>query len=77
MTAAPETLAPDDEIAYALNLMAIGGFRHVPIVRDDNTVLGIVSIRDVQRHVTEHFEKVILNLPPRPLGTGPARRHGG
>jgi CBS domain-containing protein len=32
MTASPRTLAPDDPVAFAINWMAIEGFRNVPIV---------------------------------------------
>ena len=34
MTRNPETLSPEDPLAYALNKMYIGGFRHVPIISD-------------------------------------------
>jgi CBS domain-containing protein len=42
MTANPATLAPEDKTIDALRLMAEGGFRHVPLVRDGRPV-GIVS----------------------------------
>src|SRR3989304_928455 len=32
MTRDPETLSLDDPIAYAMQLMSVGGFRHVPLV---------------------------------------------
>src|SRR5206468_4355328 len=32
MTPDPEVLAMEDPIAYALNKMSVGGFRHVPLV---------------------------------------------
>src|SRR5437899_238874 len=33
MTANPETLTEQDTVAYALNKMSIGGYRHLPIVK--------------------------------------------
>jgi CBS domain-containing protein len=42
MTNNPATMAPDRKTIDALRLMAEGGFRHVPVVRDGE-VLGIVS----------------------------------
>jgi len=42
MTANPATLAPGNKTIDALRLMAEGGFRHVPVVRDGKPV-GIVS----------------------------------
>jgi CBS domain-containing protein len=42
MTGNPATLAPGNKTIDALRLMAEGGFRHVPVVRDGKPV-GIVS----------------------------------
>jgi CBS domain-containing protein len=42
MTPDPATLAPESKTIDALRLMAEGGFRHVPVVRDGRPV-GIVS----------------------------------
>lgn len=50
MTPDPVVLRPDDSIAVALNKMAVGGFRHIPLV-DGGRVSGIVSARDVFRHI--------------------------
>ena len=55
MTLNPETLTPQDSIAYALNKMAVGGFRHIPIVTP-NDPPAIISIRDIIRYITEHVE---------------------
>src|SRR6185295_9682010 len=32
MTPDPEALSPEHKVAYALNKMVVGGYRHVPIV---------------------------------------------
>ncbi len=58
MTHTPETLAPDDKIAFALHKMDLGGYRHVPLVEGDQ-VQGVISVRDILRYVTEQ----ILNAP--------------
>jgi CBS domain-containing protein len=46
MTPRPITLSPEHSIRYALNEMAVGGFRHIPLIRNCQAV-GIVSARDV------------------------------
>src|SRR5690242_5653349 len=51
MTKDPRTLRPRDGIAFAINWMAIEGFRNVPIVDDDGSVLGVLTIWDVMRHL--------------------------
>lgn len=66
MTPNPECLRLEDEVAYALNAMAVGGYRHVPILDHQDRLRGIISIRDIHRAITRHFEREILNLPPRP-----------
>ncbi|HEY7522805.1 MAG TPA: CBS domain-containing protein [Candidatus Limnocylindrales bacterium] len=50
MTRDPVVLRAGDTIAVAIHKMAVGGFRHVPIV-DGDRPLGVVSARDVFRHV--------------------------
>jgi CBS domain-containing protein len=50
MTSDPVVLRPDDSIAVAINKMAVGGFRHIPLVVDGHAT-GIVSARDVFRHI--------------------------
>ena len=51
MTRDPVVLRHDDTIAVAINKMAVGGFRHIPIVEDGRPT-GVVTARDVFRHLT-------------------------
>jgi CBS domain-containing protein len=46
MTPDPVVLRDDDMMAYALNKMGDGGFRHIPVVRDGELV-GMVTIHDI------------------------------
>ena len=55
MTPEPTALKPSDPINRALHLMAIHGFRHVPLVDEDDRPVGIVSLRDIIRFMEEHF----------------------
>jgi CBS domain-containing protein len=48
MTADPMTVPPDTPIQEALNTMLERGFRHLPVV-DGESILGIVSMRDLTR----------------------------
>lgn len=52
MTRDPVVLRHDDTIAVAINKMAVGGFRHIPIV-DEGRPTGVVSARDVFHHLAE------------------------
>jgi len=49
MTAAPKTLRPRDPVAFAINWMAIEGFRNVPIVDDAGAIRGVLTVWDVMR----------------------------
>lgn len=66
MTPAPETLRPKDSVAYALNWMTAGGYRHVPLVDDGGRPVGVVSAADVLAFLVELCPEEILNLPPEP-----------
>ena len=54
MTPKPVVLDEDSTIAYAINAMSVGGYRHLPVLREDQ-VVGIVSIKDVLRYLHEHL----------------------
>jgi len=58
MTPKPRTLGPDDSVAFAINWMAVEGFRNVPIVDDGGTPLGVLTIWDVMRHLDEMFAEI-------------------
>ncbi len=53
MTPNPVAVKPDLPIAHALHLMSVYGFRHLPLVDEDNRPTGIISFRDVVRHLRD------------------------
>ena len=52
MTPDPVVLRADDSVAVAINKMAVGGFRHIPLVEDGHPT-GIVTARDVFHRIAE------------------------
>ena len=64
MTPKPDVLMLSDPIAYALNRMAAGGYRHVPLVDEHHCPIGFLSVRDVVDHLADYYSNEILNLPP-------------
>ena len=50
MTPDPVVLRREDTLAVAIHKMAVGEFRHIPIV-DDGRPIGVVSAADVFRHL--------------------------
>jgi len=66
MTPDPEALTMADELAWVLNLMAVGGFRHVPIVDEHHRPIAVFSVKHIVERLVEFFPNEVLNLPPRP-----------
>jgi len=66
MTRNPETLTPEDPIAFAMQLMSVGGFRHIPLVDAQRRPVGILSVKDIVDYLVEHFPREVLNIPPEP-----------
>ena len=58
MTPGPQTLGPDDDVVFAINWMAIEGFRNVPIVDHRGRVLGVLTVWDVMRHLEDFFDEI-------------------
>ncbi len=52
MTTDPVVLREDDTVAVAIHKMALGGFRHIPLV-DGGRPTGIVTARDVFHRIAE------------------------
>jgi predicted transcriptional regulator len=76
MTSAPQSLMEDDEIAYVLNNMHIGGYRHIPIVNENEEPIAMMSIKDVVGWILDHFPNEIANMTGEPY-RGEKSRDGG
>jgi CBS domain-containing protein len=76
MTPNPEVLEPKDSLAFALNKMSVGRFRHVPVVDGKGKPIGMLSIRDIVDFVVEIIPEEILNLPPDPKYAMPRQVDG-
>ena len=51
MTRNPETVTPDDTLAFALHKMDVGGYRHLPVLHEGKPA-AVISVRDLLRHIT-------------------------
>ena len=54
MTPMPGTLEAENKIVFAVHKMAIGRYRHIPIVEGDRPV-GMISIRDILCYAEEQM----------------------
>ncbi len=62
----PVTLHETDTVATAIRKMSQGGYRHLPVVDDENRPLGLLKVRGIVHFLVEHFPNAIYNLPPEP-----------
>ncbi len=56
MTHNPTILSEEDTLAVALNKMSVGGYRHIPILKNGQPV-GVISVRDVLKYLAKLFPK--------------------
>jgi CBS domain-containing protein len=59
MTPSPESLCANDPIAFALNRMHLGHYRHIPLIVSDGErgyPVGVVSSKDILNHVATFLE---------------------
>lgn len=66
MTPYPMVIRPADSLAEAMRRLTEGRRRHLPIVDERGTVLGLMSIRDILSYIASRFPEDMMNLPPDP-----------
>ena len=47
MTPNPQSLDADAKIAFAVRMMNLGGYRHIPVLNDNGQPTGVISVRDI------------------------------
>jgi len=77
MTRSPETLRPEDRIAWALHMMHVGGYRNVPLTDAEGKPVGLVSVKDIVAFIVDLFPAAVLNLPPDPHRAPDSDTSGG
>jgi predicted transcriptional regulator len=63
MTPDPVVLRGSDNAAVAIHKMAVGAFRHVPLVEDGGRPTGVVSSRDLFRHIVAYLGRAGAGSP--------------
>lgn len=62
MTAEPHSAQMTTTIAFALTMMSQGGFRHIPIVDDENIPVGIISVKDIVDYLVHSVNKDLMSF---------------
>lgn len=65
LTRAPRTIASNRTIAEAVFLMQQHHYRTLPVMTN-GSVVGLVRLGELVRHLAEEYPEEVLNLPPRP-----------
>lgn len=66
MTTKPHHLHLDETVRDAIALMQTGRYRNVPLLDEEDHLVGVVRPQDVIKYLAEAFPEELLNLPPRP-----------
>lgn len=66
MTSPAVTARPTDPILDVAYLMLDAGIRHVPLVDEEGTVTGMLSLRDIERPLLERALTPAAGAPPTP-----------
>jgi CBS domain-containing protein len=75
MTAEPVTVCPKDSIRTAIRKMQQGGYRHLPVIDENNRPVGVLSVKRIVHYLAEHYPGAVYSLPPDP-GVIPNEREG-
>jgi len=60
MTKNPQTASMTTTVAYALNMMSLGGFRNLPIVDEEAFPVGLVSVKNIIDFLAQSIGKLSL-----------------
>lgn len=66
MTTNPRHLHLEESVRDAIALMQTGRYRNVPLLDDEDHLIGVVRPQDILKYLAEAFPEELLNLPPRP-----------
>ena len=66
MTTKPHHLHLHETVRDAIELMQTGRYRNVPLLDDEDHLMGVVRPQDILKYLAEAFPEELLNLPPRP-----------
>lgn len=75
MSQSPVTLTDDATVGQAIQKMAEGGYRHLPILATNGTPIGMAAVHGIVHYLVDHFPETIYNLPPTPNSV-PSEREG-
>jgi CBS domain-containing protein len=73
MTKQPTTVQRTETIAQVIKTMRSGGHRHLPILDETQTPVGVLSVKHIVKYLADHFPQKVYTLPPDPDHAPPTR----
>ena len=64
------TANPSDSVDECLNKMLSKDIRHLPLIGDDGSVMGMLSVKDLVKSLVEEKERHVKTLTDFALGKG-------
>jgi CBS domain-containing protein len=74
MTPDPERIRVGQPIGAVLHMMSVGGFRHIPVVEEDDRPVSVISVKDVVQFLVDAFPREILTLSGTGADVAPRQR---
>ncbi|MCC6954211.1 MAG: CBS domain-containing protein [Deltaproteobacteria bacterium] len=62
MTKNPQTAQMTTTVAFALNMMSQGGYRHIPIIDDGGTPVGMISVKNIVDYIASALTKDLFKF---------------
>lgn len=66
MTTQLHHLHLEETVRDAIALMQTGRYRNVPLLDEEDHLVGVIRPTDILKYLAEAFPEELLNLPPRP-----------
>jgi CBS domain-containing protein len=66
MTTSWQHLHVEQTVQDAIRLMQTGRYRNVPLLDDEDHLMGVIRAQEIIEFLAESFPEELLNLPPRP-----------
>ncbi|HET9456369.1 MAG TPA: CBS domain-containing protein [Candidatus Limnocylindrales bacterium] len=66
MTTQLHHLHLEETVREAIALMQTGRYRNVPLLDEEDHLVGVIRPTDILKYLAEAFPEELLNLPPRP-----------
>jgi CBS domain-containing protein len=62
MTAEPKKAHMTTTVAFALNMISLGGYRHIPIVDEEDHPIGLISVKNIVDFLVRNLTSELISF---------------